>query len=129
MIVLPVDSISESLDLLINEFQELFPKNFYLGITPATNLSDLPIGFSRVALHEVAYLEKSQAFSISVMNHIQAGTQIPREELRAQSGENYLIDMQALIERFDDQEALENAERFIDSCYFELPLHLSKYQL
>ena len=123
LVVLPVDSTKEALEPLINEFQELFQTNFYLGITPETKLSNLPASCSKVALHEVAYLEKSQAFSVNVMSHIQAGTQIPREELIAQSGEHYLLDMQELIERFDDQEALVNAEKFVNECHFELPLH------
>lgn len=121
--VLPVDALSNPMDAVFSAFGEIGEGQRYLGISPATNLSSLPKSLPKIAIHEVAYLDTTQAFAIKVMNHIQNGNQIPREELTNQLGDNYLLEMQTLADSFEEEEAVRHAQQLVEQCQFELPLH------
>lgn len=121
--VLPVDELYVPIESVLPKVTEQVNGEFYLGVSPATKTSGLPADFPRIAIHEVAYLDSTQAFAIKVMSHIQNGSQLPREELTNQLGDNYLAEMQTLTAGFDDQEAVANAIRLVEACQFDLPLH------
>lgn len=122
--VLPVNRLYDPSEGVLSQIAEFINGEFYLGITPATKVSLLPENMPQLAIHEVAYLESTQAFAIKVMDHIQNGTQLPREELSNQLGANYLVGMQELIDGFDNnEEALVNAQKLVEVCQFDLPLH------
>lgn len=121
--VLPLDNLAESPENVLPHIVEKFKGEFYLGVSPTTEVADLPNDLAKIALHEVACLEATEAFAIKVMNHIQSGTQLPREELTNQLGDNYLVDMQSLLTRFTDEAAVRNAQRLVAACQFDLPLH------
>ncbi|MBO0453704.1 DNA polymerase III subunit alpha [Candidatus Enterococcus murrayae] len=121
--VLPVDALNEPREPIIAKIAEAINGEIYLGISPETKTSVLPEGFPTIAIHEVAYLDATQAFAIKVMGHIQNGSQLPREELTNQLGDSYLVEMEELLAGFDDKEAVMNAQRLVETCQFELPLH------
>ena len=121
--VLPVDDLYDPLETIVPKVIEIIDGEFYLGVSPATQTSILPDSLPKIAIHEVACLEATQAFAIKVMNHIQNGSQLPREELTTQLGENYLVERQEVTAGFEDEEALANAQRLAESCQFDLPLH------
>lgn len=121
--VLPVEGREAPLERILKKINETISSEVYLGISPATNRSDLPENYPKLALHEVTYLDAAQAFSVKVMNHIQSGDQLPKEELTNQLGENYLVEMEQLLTSFTDELAVSNAQRLVEICQFELPLH------
>ncbi|WP_313631567.1 DNA polymerase III subunit alpha [Enterococcus devriesei] len=124
VVVLPVDGLEDHRDAAIAEVLKETPKEFYLGISPNSDTFDLTTQLPRIAIQQVAYLEADQAFSIKVMQHIQNGTQLPKDELSNLLGENYLLDSQVLAGSFQNEtEAVKNAEAIIEKCQFELPLH------
>ncbi|MBO0413855.1 DNA polymerase III subunit alpha [Enterococcus hulanensis] len=120
--VLPVDGIYEPLESIIPKITQSINGEVYLGISPATKTSELPTSLPKIAIHEVAYLDSNQSFAIKVMGHIQNGSQLPREELTNQLGDNYLIERDNLVAGFEDQAALANAQKLVDACQFDLPL-------
>ncbi|MBM7712776.1 DNA polymerase III subunit alpha [Enterococcus xiangfangensis] len=121
--ILPVDQLSGSIKVILPEIEATIAGEFYLGISPATKTDDLPASYSKIAIHEVAYLEADQAFAVKIMNHIQNGSLLPREELTNQQGKNYLVEMEQLITEFTDEAALTNAQQLVEACQFDLPLH------
>lgn len=121
--VLPVDALNEPREPIIAKIAEAINGEIYLGISPEIKTSVLPEGFPTIAIHEVAYLDATQAFAIKVMGHIQNGSQLPREELTNQLGDNYLVEMEELLAGFDDKDAVMNAQKLVETCQFELPLH------
>lgn len=78
-----------------------------------------------VLLHEVRYLEPTDAFAIQTLAHIQAGTQIPKEELAESTGQQAFLPQAELLnwaETAGLTSLIEQTEQTAASCHLEIPL-------
>ncbi|MGM0124626.1 DNA polymerase III subunit alpha [Enterococcus sp. AZ194] len=85
-------------------------------------------GICPLAIHEVRYLEPSEAFAIEVMRHIQAGTQLEggKGQRALVEGTDYLVLESIKKQEFLTQgwqEAVTHAMELAHACQVELPLH------
>ncbi|GCF95754.1 DNA-directed DNA polymerase [Enterococcus florum] len=127
--VLPAspDDSAESMVQKVKEMKQVGP--VYVACSPEREHLSRQLeqqNVSLLALHQVQYLQAADAFVIEVMEHIQEGSQIGREELVAKQGALYLAPEEEQQRWFQDNRytrALENAERLAMDCQFELPLH------